>query len=468
MFLDKAFGTACDEVVIEERMFGEEASLLAFCDGKTVVPMVAAQDHKRALDGDKGLNTGGMGAYAPASVVTKGLLKVIVRDILQPTVDAMVSEGIPFVGCLYAGLMITSTGPRVIEYNCRFGDPETQVVLPLLDSDFLDILEACASESLHKVDVRWKDAVCVSVVAASGGYPKAYGKGFQIHGLDSDFGEPNSIVFHAGTKLVDGKVVTSGGRVLNMTCVAPSFREAIDGCYNIARKICFDEMFYRRDIAQRSLNRPIKLGVMGSTRGTDLQAILDAITNKTLNAKVELVMSNKKDAYILTRAKDHGCATHLHTISGKTREVFDEEVSEIFEDAGVDLILLIGYMRILSAGFVDRWWGKLLNVHPSLLPKYGGGMDKDVHQAVLDAKETESGCTVHFVTHEVDAGPIAVQLSCAVDPDVDTADTLKARVQELEGRALIQAVQDFQAGNHYFLFLFSPPTHIQLSLLHSR
>jgi phosphoribosylamine--glycine ligase len=144
MFLDKAFGSACDEVVIEERMFGEEASLLAFCDGKTVVPMIAAQDHKRALDGDKGLNTGGMGAYAPAPVVTKGLLKEIMATILQPTVDAMVNEGIPFVGCLYAGLMITASGPRVIEYNCRFGDPETQVVLPLLDSDLLDIFEACA------------------------------------------------------------------------------------------------------------------------------------------------------------------------------------------------------------------------------------------------------------------------------------------------------------------------------------
>ncbi len=232
--------------------------------------------------------------------------------------------------------------------------------------------------TLHEVEVKWKNATCVTVVAASGGYPKSYNKGITIHGLtDADSTSTSSMVFHAGTKVKEGtsnEIVTTGGRVLNVTSQAPTFTQAIKGCYDRINNICFEGMFYRRDIAQRSLNRPLKLGVMGSTRGTDLQAILDAIKDKSLEAKVELVISNKKDAYILQRAKDHGCRAVAHSGLNKTREQFDNEVSEMFEDAGVDLILLIGYMRIISAGFVDKWWGKMLNVHPSLLPKFGGGM----------------------------------------------------------------------------------------------
>ena len=449
MFLDKAFGSACDEVVIEERMFGEEASILAFCDGKTVIPMLASQDHKRALDGDTGLNTGGMGAYCPAPVVTPALMKEVVKTILQPTVDALAKEGATFVGCLYADLMITSSGPKVIEFNCRFGDPETQVVLPLLSSDLIDIMEACAVGRLHEVEVNWLDSKCVSVVAASGGYPKTYKKGMPIKGLQEAAKVKGAIVFHAGTQIEKDtkEVVTSGGRVLNVTAVAPTFTDAISASYEALSKIHFNGMFSRTDIALRSLNRPLKIGIMGSTRGTDLQAILDAIGNHSLNARVELVISNKKDAYILQRARDAGCMAMSVSGVNKKREIFDAEVSALFQDHGVDIILLIGYMRIISRDFVDQWWGRLLNVHPSLLPKYGGGMDTDVHQAVLDGKETQTGCTVHFVSHEVDAGPIAVQLSCPVYLESDTAETLKARVQQLEGVALITAIKEFQAGN---------------------
>ena len=247
MFLDKAFGSASDEVVIEERMFGEKASLLAFCDGKTVVPMIAAQDHKRALDGDLGLNTGGMGAYSPAPVLTPGLLKETIEKVLKPTMEAMASEGMPYVGCLYAGLMITKAGIKVVEFNARFGDPETQVVLPLLDTDLYEILDACTEGRLHDIDIKWKEGSCATVVAASGGYPKAYAKGKVITGLEEANKVEDAIVFHAGTKLNEDKnIVTSGGRVLNVTATAPNLKDALGKCYESISHIKFDDMQFRR------------------------------------------------------------------------------------------------------------------------------------------------------------------------------------------------------------------------------
>lgn len=255
MMGDHKFGAAGARLVLEEYMEGEEASLLAFTDGKTVVPMIAAQDHKRVFDGDEGPNTGGMGTYAPAPVMTDILRLKATELILKPVVEAMAKEGTPYQGCLYAGLMIKGDSVKVVEFNCRFGDPETQVVLPLLDGDLAEIMLACATGTLDKAEVAWHDKAAVCVVMASGGYPESYEKGKEITGLAAAEEDKDVVVFHAGTKEVDGKIVTSGGRVLGVTAVDSSIKAARDRAYSAVEKISFEKNFYRKDIAWRALKR---------------------------------------------------------------------------------------------------------------------------------------------------------------------------------------------------------------------
>ena len=255
MMGDHKFGAAGARLVLEEYMEGEEASLLAFTDGKTVVPMIAAQDHKRVFDGDEGPNTGGMGTYAPAPVMTDILRLKATELILKPVVEAMAKEGSPYQGCLYAGLMIKGDSVKVVEFNCRFGDPETQVVLPLLDGDLAEIMLACATGTLDKAEVAWHDKAAVCVVMASGGYPESYEKGKEITGLAAAEEDKDVVVFHAGTKEAEGKIVTSGGRVLGVTAVDSSIKAARDRAYAAVEKIAFEKNFYRKDIAWRALKR---------------------------------------------------------------------------------------------------------------------------------------------------------------------------------------------------------------------
>ena len=251
---DHSFGDAGARVVIEDFMEGEEASLLAFTDGTTIRPMISAQDHKRAYDGDRGPNTGGMGTYAPAPVMTPEMTERAVEEILKPTIAAMAKEGRTYRGCLYLGLMVTADGPKVVEFNARFGDPETQVVLPLLDSDLVAIMCACADGTLADVPIRWKDGAAVCVVLASGGYPGHYEKGQEIHGL-ADAEAMGALVFHAGTAMKDGKLVTNGGRVLGVVGRGADISSAVDAAYAAAAKISFKDAYYRKDIAHRALER---------------------------------------------------------------------------------------------------------------------------------------------------------------------------------------------------------------------
>ena len=253
---DQEFGAAGNRVVIEEFMEGEEASLLCFTDGETIVPMISSQDHKRAYDGDKGPNTGGMGTYAPAPVMTPAMIEATKEKILKPVIAAMKQEGRTYQGCLYAGLMITKGGPKVVEFNARFGDPETQVVLPLLKSDLVDIMVACAKGdgSLGKLDIAWSDGAAVCVVLASGGYPKSYQKGYEITGLDKAEAL-GCHVFHAGTAERDGSVVTAGGRVLGVVAEAADVRAAVDKAYQGVNVIDFKDKMFRHDIAHRALER---------------------------------------------------------------------------------------------------------------------------------------------------------------------------------------------------------------------
>ena len=251
---DHSFGDAGARVVIEEFMEGEEASLLAFTDGRTIRPMISAQDHKRAYDGDRGPNTGGMGTYAPAPVMTPEMTERAVEEILKPTIAAMAKEGRVYRGCLYLGLMVTADGPKVVEFNARFGDPETQVVLPLLDSDLVAIMCACADGTLADVPIRWKNGAAVCVVLASGGYPGHYEKGQEIHGL-ADAEAMGALVFHAGTAMKAGKLVTNGGRVLGVVGRGADISSAVDAAYAAATKISFKDAYYRKDIAHRALER---------------------------------------------------------------------------------------------------------------------------------------------------------------------------------------------------------------------
>ena len=243
------FGDAGARVVIEECMTGPEVTVLAFCDGEHLVPMPSSQDHKRAFDGNQGPNTGGMGAISPSPNYTPEVAKRCMEEIFLPTVAALRAEGRPFHGVIYFGLMLTPDGPKVVEYNARFGDPECQAVLSLLDSDLMDIFLACRNGTLDQVDVRWKDGASCCLVLASGGYPGSYGKGYPITGLE-EAGQ-SAVVFHAGTRLGEnGSVLTSGGRVLGVTATGPELNAAIDGAYAAASHIHFQDMFFRSDIGR--------------------------------------------------------------------------------------------------------------------------------------------------------------------------------------------------------------------------
>ena len=254
MLEEGMFGASGRRVVVEEFLTGPEVSVLSFTDGKTVVPMVSSMDHKRALDGDKGLNTGGMGTVAPNPCYTKEIAAVCMETIFQPTVAAMAAEGCPFKGCLYFGLMLTPDGPKVIEYNCRFGDPETQVVLPLLESDLLAVMRATTDGTLDQAEVKFSDQSAACVVLASGGYPQHYEKGKVITGLENgQLPGGEAVVYHAGTALKDGQLVTASGRVLGVTATADTLKEALEKAYAASEAIHFDGLHKRMDIGARAL-----------------------------------------------------------------------------------------------------------------------------------------------------------------------------------------------------------------------
>ncbi|MDZ7414225.1 MAG: phosphoribosylamine--glycine ligase [candidate division KSB1 bacterium] len=254
IMVQRAFGQAGETVVVEEFLEGEEASLLVVTDGDSYRCLAPAQDHKRLFDGDQGPNTGGMGAYAPAPVVDAQQRRLIEEQLVRPTIQGMLQEGRPYCGVLYFGLMITPQGPRLLEYNCRFGDPETQAVLPLLADDLLVLMNAAIDGELAKVSIKENTAAAVCVVIASAGYPGSYEKGKPIAGLDRQFPE-NVLIFHAGTRMADGQVLTDGGRVLGVTAVEESIPKAIRTAYGVVKQITFDGAYYRKDIGARALQR---------------------------------------------------------------------------------------------------------------------------------------------------------------------------------------------------------------------
>lgn len=259
MLVDGKFGKSGSEIVVEEFMEGAEVTVLAFTDGKTVKPMISSMDHKRAYDNDEGLNTGGMGTIAPNPLYTDAIAEECMEKIFKPTIAAMSAEGRPFKGCLYFGLMLTKDGARVVEYNSRFGDPEAQVVLPLLDTDLVDIMEAIWEEKLDTLDVKWSNNSCACVVMASGGYPEKYETGKEISGLNSDgqavAAADSAYVYHAGTKLDGGKYLTAGGRVLGVAALGENLQAALNKAYAAADTISFEKAHYRKDIGHKALGK---------------------------------------------------------------------------------------------------------------------------------------------------------------------------------------------------------------------
>jgi len=345
----------------------------------------------------------------------------------------------------------------MLEYNCRFGDPETQAILPLLQTDLYEIFIACCTGTLDQMDISIQEnTVAATVVCAAGGYPESYPKGMRIDGIEEADALEGVKVYHAGTKLDEGVTRTSGGRVLSVTGLASSLEEALASSYAGVKQIQFTQdkptstttttklLHHRTDIANKALTPKLRIGILGSTRGTALLPILDAINSNNLHAEVVAVLSNKSTAPILDKGRALGptVTTKFVSAKGLSREEYDAECTSVLVGAGVDFVVCVGYMRILSGGFCRYWKGRVVNVHPSLLPKFAGGMDLAVHQAVIDAGETESGCTIHEVTEEVDAGPILVQKIVKVEPN-ETAESLKAKIQPTEGPAYIEAIQKY-------------------------
>jgi len=255
MLVKKIFGLAGEKIILEDCLEGEEASILIFTDGKTIVPLVSSQDHKRIFDNDKGANTGGMGAYSPAPVVTQAMLNDIIDNIFRPLIDGFSKEGKVYKGVLYAGLMITKSGPIVLEFNVRFGDPETQCIIPRLKSDLIDVINACIDGTLDKINLEWDKRPCICTVLASKGYPDAYEKHKEILGLDEVKKMKDVLVFHAGTICENGKIFTNGGRVLGVTGLGKDIRAAKESAYEAIDKIKFDGVYYRRDISDKALRR---------------------------------------------------------------------------------------------------------------------------------------------------------------------------------------------------------------------
>lgn len=443
--------------VIEEKLEGEEFSLLSFSDGITLRHMPAVQDHKRAYEGDRGPNTGGMGSYSAADHSLPFLRPsdiTAAHSINERVIAALGTDcGAPYQGILYGGFMATADGVRLIEYNARFGDPECLNLLTLLQTDFVAICRAIANQTLAQLPITFEHQASVCKYVVPEGYPDKPLSGDEVALPKPTV--PDATLYLGSVDLRDGKLVGAGSRTLAAVAIADDLITAERNCEAIVSQVP-GRFFHRTDIGtEAAINRRIahmqslrpqrrlRVGVLGSTRGTALQGILDELA--TLPIDLRIVISDRATAPILTRATEHGIPALFLSPRELDREAFDAAVTAAFEREQVDLILMIGYMRIVSDSFIAHWRNRMLNVHPSLLPAFGGMMNRNVHEAVLAAGVAETGCTIHHVTEEVDAGPIILQLRCPVLPD-DTVDTLKDRVQALEQRAFVQVLKEWSAS----------------------
>lgn len=492
-------------IVIEEKLVGEEFSLISFTDGEECLHMPPVQDHKRARDGDRGPNTGGMGSYtdAHASLPFLGRQDVVAAQRLNERVVRGIREktGVPYRGFIYGGFMATADGIAIVEYNARMGDPEALNLLPLLETDLLKICSAVVSGAISTMDVHFRSAATVCKYLVPPGYPDNGEKGVP---LDLSFDPPGSALrealqektpaaplapsaylsfdppvgvpldlprdspLAAPVALYIGSMVqrsnrleTAGARAVAVTGFGATIEEAEQACESRLEVMgSRSRLFHRRDIGTQQLirkridhmntlrNHPLRVGILGSTRGTSAQKLIEAAETFQVPASVEVILSDREEAFILERAAAQGIPFHhVNPLDGqgnkKPREIMDIEMIALLARYRVDLVLCVGFMRVLSRAFCERYDGRALNVHPSLLPEFAGGMDMDVHREVIKAGKRESGCTIHYLAPAVDTGRILLQKRCPVLPE-DTPETLRHRVQELEGDALVEAV-----GTHH-------------------
>tara|TARA_Y100000389_G_C17469094_1_gene528634 strand:- start:4937 stop:7669 length:2733 start_codon:yes stop_codon:yes gene_type:complete len=433
MLIDKKFGNAGEEIIIEKRLKGQEVSIMAFCNGNDIHLMPQSQDYKRYGDNDQGLNTGGMGSHAPVYILNESELEIVRQHML------VVVRKLNYKGVLYGGLMKTDDGIYFLEFNCRFGDPEAQVLLNLLKTDLLTIINDCILGNPLKIE--WKSGYASNVVLSHSDYPiKKSENLLKISGLNLI--EQNIKIYWANVSEIDNEFYTTGGRVASIVSYSEDMYDSINQVYNNISKIDYEGIYYRRDICLKHLTkqcgrRKIKIAVLGSTNGTSMMGILDKIGRGELNASIEVIVSNKKAANILSKGIERGISNvYLPCRKSETNLEYDRKLITILSAYDVDVVYLIGYMKIVTKNLIDEYNGRIFNIHPSLLPKYPGLMDISVHEEVIKNNEKTSGCTLHHVTEEVDAGKIALQKQCFVN--TNDPYELKAKVQELESQLFIE------------------------------
>ena len=423
------------EVIVEERIFGEEVSILGFCNGKNITLMPQSKDYKKIYEGEKGPNTGGMGAVSPVNILTEEELNKVKKYMEK------IVQDLNYKGILYAGLMKTKENVYFLEFNCRFGDPETQVLLNLLDTDLFEIVKKCIQGD--EVKCNWKSGNCMTLVLSHFDYPQSKSK--ESFPLNLENVIDNVKIYYGNIQKRENNIYSNGGRILNLTSYSESHYQNFINLYNNARTLEYQDKYYRRDIGLelfRKSNRKLKIAILGSTRGTSVQKLLDHY--KDLNLNIEIIIVNRKDSYLLKRGLEKAINTiYLNSRKYKNNEEYDTTLINILKIFDIDLILLVGYMKILSKKFVDEYKGKIINVHPSLLPHHEGLMDMEVHDRVINPREKISGCTFHYVTEEVDRGEIILQKSYILKED-DTSESLKKEIQKLESDGLIEAINIFR------------------------
>jgi phosphoribosylamine--glycine ligase len=455
LMVDRALGTAGARVVIEEALDGVEVSILALVDGGSVVALPAAQDHKRLLCGGRGPNTGGMGAVAPVPWLGTEERDRLVDATIRPVAEAMVEAGRPYRGVLYAGLMLTAKGPYVLEYNCRLGDPEAQVILPLLDGDLFPWLNAVAAGELCRAahQLRTVPATAVGVVLAAPGYPDAPTTGALVQGLEEV--PEDLLVFHGGTVREGDTVKSAGGRVLTVVGRGATLEEARQRAYS--SPIHFPDLHFRRDVGRPHDPTLPRIGVLASGEGSNLQALLDAVEAGEIGAEVAVVVSSHAPAGTLARARQHGVPAIAVPLPPPRRDrcsrlEYDRRLLDHLLPFDLDLLVLAGWMYVLSPEFLNQCPCPVINVHPSLLTADGSSeleVDgtavpvlrglKAVSRAVALGL-TSTGVTVHRVTPEVDVGPIIQQEPVPVLSG-DCEESLYQRIKPVEHRLLVSAVQ---------------------------
>jgi formyltetrahydrofolate-dependent phosphoribosylglycinamide formyltransferase len=456
MLVNKKFKDASNEIIIEERLEGEEVSIMGFCNGSEISLMPQSQDYKKIYDNNKGLNTGGMGSHAPVFILNESELNEIEEHMNK------VVKKLNYKGILYGGIMKTVDGLYFLEFNCRLGDPEAQVLLNLIDTsktDLYTIITDCMKG--NKINVEWKRGYASNLVLSHEDYPiRKSDKDLKII-IDKEKLKHNNIKIYWSNVSIDdnNNYYTRGGRVLSMINYnSYSFEETFTTIYNNVKWITYEKQYYRRDIGlnkqyilcsnkiQNKIqnistiknNRSIKIGILGSTKGNSIDLLIDKISNKEINASIELIITNRKIAPILEKAKINNINYIYLSPKNQNREQYDRQIVNLMRIFDVELIILVGYMKIVSPILINEYKGNIINIHPSLLPKYGNMMDLDVHQTVINNKERFTGCTIHHVVEEVDGGDIIQQKQLLIETDNPLK--LKLQIQKLESESLIEVI----------------------------